>query len=85
MDLGGPKEPLIRLGASHVANTIEPTMCGDDAAFYQITSTTCVVTVLPFSNYIQLRINGVKSVEGSVDRGVDWRSDNDTVQWVKVD
>jgi len=35
MDLGGPKEPCFRWGAywRHLANTIEPSMRGGDAAF----------------------------------------------------
>jgi len=43
VDSGGFKEPALDGGAywRHMANTIEPPVCGRDAAFCQITSTTC--------------------------------------------
>jgi len=39
VDSGGSKEAL--LDGHHWANTIEPSICGDDAVFCQITLTTC--------------------------------------------
>jgi len=43
MDLGGPKKACIRWGAHwcHLANTIEPSMCGVVEPLCQITLTTC--------------------------------------------
>jgi len=42
MDSGRPKEKYVGWGLHwcHTANTIEPSMCGGDAAFFQITLTT---------------------------------------------
>ena len=43
VDSGGSKKACIRWGAHwrHLANTIEPSMCGGDAVYCQITLTTC--------------------------------------------
>jgi len=51
MDSGGPKEACIRWGAHwlHLANTIEPSMCGGDAALCQITLTTCLCYLMWFA------------------------------------
>jgi len=46
-DLGGPKEACIGWNAHwrHLASTIEPSMCGGDAASYQSTLTSCLEVV----------------------------------------
>jgi len=43
MDLGGPMKALLYWGAhwGHLANTIETSICSDDAAFCRITLSTC--------------------------------------------
>jgi len=42
----------------YLANTIEPSMCGGDAAFYQITPTTCHI-IFRYTQRGQKRPEGV--------------------------
>jgi len=54
VDSGGSKEACILDGGSHwrnLANTIEPSMCGGDVAFCQITLTTCMPEMEGSSGY----------------------------------
>jgi len=55
---GGSREPCIRRGAHwrHLANTIEPSVCGGDMALCQITLTTCYLfdTILDLLLYCGL-------------------------------
>jgi len=50
-DSGGGKEACIRWGAHwhHLANTIEPSMCGGDVVLRQITLITCLCYLMWFA------------------------------------